>query len=155
MTPLGEILADRGISPRALGEAIAIAERRTTRIETALINRWIWGHSQPSELRRRLIAGMLKIPLDDLFPPQPRAPRKPRQRPPHSPADQQILQAAAELQDDALDSVADAARHLIRAVSQETLPATSAAVRSIDYRAQRKANRQRPARPDLPTRKAA
>lgn len=121
MSPFGELLAKRKISPRVLGEALAIAEHRKVRVPTELVNRWVWDQGQPARDRRRILAEMLKAPEDTLFPPPERKPRRPRRPPPTSAVEQQLLETAAQLE---VHDTAGAARHLIRAVAQEEIPTT-------------------------------
>jgi hypothetical protein len=129
MAPLGRVLAERGISMRALGEAVAIAEKKPERVPTSKVSLWIWGKNQPTLWRQRLIAQLLKLPQEELFPPQPKRerPKRPKPRP-----DLQLLAAAAELEP---EPEIEASALLARAVAQEQLPEALAGTPSMHYRA--------------------
>lgn len=116
LTPFGRALEKAGISARALGEAIAVAERKPERLPTVLVNRWVWGHTQPSSKRQRLFAKWLKQPVEDLFPPPPsKKPKRPK-------PELDLLAAAAELRDELERDAGAAEEQLTRARSQKRLP---------------------------------
>lgn len=72
ITPFGAALRERDVSPKAMGQAIAIAEHKPQQVPTVKVNRWVWGTARPAAERQVLIAEILEAPVDELFPPVPR-----------------------------------------------------------------------------------
>lgn len=150
MTPLGRVLTERGISPKAVGEAIAIAEKKSARVLSGRVNQWIYGRITPSPLRQRLLAQWLKVPLEDLFPPPP---KRERPKPPPRRPDLQLLEAAAETELEIEDAGQDV---ITRATAQETLTVVGEdGSPSMHYRALPSAKRRRATKSSAPTRRAA